>query len=73
MAREKAQVLRDLSGEELEARLGDLQKEVFELRNQRQREKKVEKPHLLRETRREIARVITILDEKRRAHAGVEE
>lgn len=73
MTNKQTQELRDLSVEELEAKHEDLRKDLFTLRNQRQIEKKVEQPHLLREKRRNIARVITVLQEKQAAGAGVEE
>lgn len=61
----KAKDLRDQSIEELEAAYGDTRKELFELRNQKEREKKLEKPHLLRSARKEIARLLTIINEKK--------
>ena len=60
----KAKDLRDQTENELKALLVDKQKESFQLLNQRQREKKLDKPHLLPENRREIARILTVLTEK---------
>lgn len=63
----KAKELRDQSAQELEANLVDLSKELFQLRNQFKLEKKLEKPHRLRELRRDRARTLTVLAEKSRA------
>lgn len=60
----KAQELRDQSQEELEALYEDLNKKVFELRNQQSLEKKLDEPHMLRESKKNIARVLTVLREK---------
>ncbi|MCP5492445.1 MAG: 50S ribosomal protein L29 [Chlamydiales bacterium] len=61
----KASAYRDQSIEELEAKQADLLKELFELKCQLSLEKKIDKPHLLREHRRERARIQTVLREKR--------
>lgn len=60
----KASNLRDMSVEELEATLGDLNKELYNLLNDNKRAKKAEQPHLLRNKRKEKARLLTILHEK---------
>lgn len=61
-----AKELRDQSLEELEAQRRELAQELFGLRCERSA-RQVEKPHLLRAKRRERARVLTILAEKKRA------
>ncbi len=68
----KASELRDQSVEELEAAYLELSKELFELRNERQLSRKVERPHLLRERRRDAARLLTILNEKAKAAPSTE-
>jgi len=65
-----AQELRDQSVEELEANLLDLDKERFELINEYQLNKKVDHPHRLRQQRRDRARILTVLNEKRRQEAS---
>lgn len=60
----KAKDLRDQTENELKALLLEKQKERFKLLNQRQKEKKLDKPHLLPNNRREIARILTVLTEK---------
>lgn len=63
----KAKEFRDLSVEELEASYLDAAKELFELRNEQKLTKKHDQPHLHRELKRNIARMLTVLGEKRRA------
>ena len=60
----KASNLRDMSVEELQGILGDLAKEVYNLVNEMKHANKPEKPHLLRQKRKEKARLLTILHEK---------
>lgn len=64
----KAKDLRDQSVEELQAAHGDLRKELYALVNEYKLSQKLEKPHLLREKRRDIARVLTVLNEKHGAN-----
>ncbi len=54
---------KDLGVEELKDKLLDLRKKLMELSFQR-KTSHVEKPHLFKETRRNIARILTILKEK---------
>lgn len=64
----KASNFRDMSIDELEATFGDIRKELYELINEKKRTKKLEKPHMLRQKRKEKARLLTILHEKRSAN-----
>lgn len=61
---DKAIKLRDQSKEELEANLQELRKEIFTMRNEKKVSKKNEKPHMIRAMRKQIARVLTVLNEK---------
>ncbi|KAG6559502.1 Ribosomal L29 protein [Candidatus Rhabdochlamydia oedothoracis] len=61
----KAKELRDQSKEELQALYADLSKEIFELRNELKTTRKLEKPHLIRLKKRDRARVLTVLQEKK--------
>ncbi len=61
----KASAYREQSIEELEAKESELLKQMFEMKCQLSLEKKIDKPHLLREHRRERARILTILSEKK--------
>lgn len=59
----KASELRNKSGEELEAMLKDLKTELFNLRFQHAINQ-LENPHKITETKKEIARVMTVITEK---------
>ena len=56
--------LRDQTKAELEVLGRGLAKELFELRSQKRLSKKNDKPHLLRQKRRDRARVLTIIRQK---------
>lgn len=65
MAKKKKKAeLGDQSVAELTALKRDLEREVFELRNELSMNRKLEKPHLLKAKRREKARVLTLLTRK---------
>ena len=53
----------NLNAEELKDKLQDLRKKLMEL-NFQKKLSQVEKPHLFRTTRRDIARILTLLREK---------
>lgn len=61
----KAKELRDQSLEELEATYNEACKKLFELTNQFKAQKKREKPHEIRHARKDIARLLTIMTEKK--------
>lgn len=63
----KAQKFRDQSTEELQSLVRDLRKEKFEMVNNQQQTKKLEKPHRLWEIKRDLARAYTVLNERERA------
>lgn len=58
-----AQELRNLMPEELEARLAERRREWMDLRFAREAGR-LEHPHRIREIRREIARILTVLRER---------
>ena len=60
----KPQEMRDQSVEELAATLRETKREMFELRNELKRSRKLEKPHLLRDKKKDIAKLNTIIREK---------
>jgi len=62
----KVQEYRDQSVEQLEVVHEDLRKALFGLRNERRETGQVDKPHLLKTTRRDIARLLTVMNEKRK-------
>lgn len=67
----KAEEVRELENAELEHRLGELKLEQFRLRF-RSAIMQLENPRLRREIRRDIARIKTILHERRTADSGSE-
>ncbi|UCC95434.1 MAG: 50S ribosomal protein L29 [Candidatus Omnitrophota bacterium] len=58
----KIKELRELSKEELKNKLVDFQKQFMEL--QLKKKTGVEKPHLFNQTKKDIARILTLLKEK---------
>ena len=63
----KAKELRDQSKEELELALDNSRKELYKLVDEQKRNNKLDKPHLLRTTRKDVARILTVLTEKNKA------
>lgn len=61
----KAKDIRDQSVEELEANYNDTCKALFDLVNSRKMTKNNEKPHLKKQMRKDIARLLTVMTEKR--------
>ena len=57
--------LQGLSEEELQDKLEDLNKQLMEL--QFKRRSNVEKPHLFKQVKKDIARIFTVLNEKQGA------
>jgi len=66
----KAKEFRDMSVEELESTYSDQCKELFQLKNQLKHDKKLEKPHTIKQSKKEIARLLTVLNEKQRVQQG---
>jgi len=60
----KARELRVLSEAELKEKLSSLKKQLMEISLQK-KSNRVEKPHLFTQIKRDIARVLTVLREKR--------
>lgn len=63
----KAKELRDQTAPELEALVLDYQKKLYELRNKREKEKKTDNPAEIETMRHDIARIKTVLNEKKLA------
>lgn len=55
----------NLSDEELEARYEDLCRDIFELTNELRVSRKLEKPHELKEKKKDRARILTVLRQKK--------
>ncbi len=62
----KADSMRDMGVDELQTRVAELREELFNLRF-RNSLKQLDNPLKIREGRREMARVLTVLNEKLRA------
>ncbi len=62
----KATTMRDQSAEEIRGRIAELREELFNLRF-RNSMKQLDNPLKIRAGRRELARLMTILNEKERA------
>ncbi len=69
-AKLKAKDLRDQSLEELNAQYDDCCKDLFHIVNQSKQATKLEKPHLLRQKRKNKARILTVMREKELAQSG---
>ena len=65
MARVKADTVRDQTADEIRTRISELREELFNLRF-RNSMKQLDNPLKIREGRREIARLLTVLGEKER-------
>jgi large subunit ribosomal protein L29 len=59
----KAKQLREMAAGELDEKLLQLQRQLFDMRSQAVTEK-LENCHSVKNTRRDIARVLTVLNEK---------
>jgi large subunit ribosomal protein L29 len=62
----KAKDLRDQSLEELEATYDESRRKLFALQAELRTQKKREKPHEAKHARKDIARLLTVITEKRR-------
>ena len=59
----KANEIREMTGEELQKKLGELKEELFNLRFQHAINQ-LDNPHRISDVKRDIARVMTVLHEK---------
>jgi large subunit ribosomal protein L29 len=64
----KVSELKDQTVAELQALCRDLSKEIYALNNELSMARKLEKPHLLREKRRDRARVKTVMRQKEKSN-----
>lgn len=71
MAKKKKDELKNHSVAELREMSRSLGREVFELRNTLSMQRKLEKPHLLKAKRKEMARVLTQLTMKQKEGVAV--
>ena len=71
--KKKKKELIDESVKTLQATVLELDKEIFAIRNELSWNRKIEKPHRLKEKRKEKARVLTMLTMKERSQAKPKE
>ena len=68
MTHVKATAVREMTPDEIRARVAELREELFNLRF-RNTMKQLDNPLKIRQSRREMARLLTVLKEKERASA----
>lgn len=68
MTHVKATAIREMNADEIRARVAELREDLFNLRF-RNTMKQLDNPLKIRESRREMARLLTVLKEKERATA----
>jgi len=68
MTHVKASAIREMTAEEIRHRVAELREDLFNLRF-RNTMKQLDNPLKIRESRREMARLLTVLKEKERATA----
>ena len=71
MAHVKATAMRDMSPEDIRQRVTELREELFSLRF-RNAMRQLDNPLKIRESRRELARLLTVLGEKQAVSAKAE-
>ena len=69
MAHVKATAMRDMTVDEINQRVGELREELFNLRF-RNTMRQLDNPLKIRESRREMARLLTVLREKQQVKEG---
>ncbi len=68
MAHVKAKAIREMTPDDMNTRVAELREEMFNLQF-RNTMKQLDNPLKIRESRREMARILTVLKEKERAAA----
>jgi large subunit ribosomal protein L29 len=71
MAKSKKKEIKDQSIQELTAQVQILDREIYELRNELATQRKLEKPHLIKEKRKQKARALTFLTQKQNRQEAV--
>lgn len=67
----KAKDLRDLTSEELEANCIEKRNELFQLTSEKKQSRQFEKPHRISLLKKEIARLLTVIGEKKQPANGI--
>jgi ribosomal protein L29 len=63
----KKSEVKDQTDEHLEYRLSEINRELFDLVNELKAAHKIEKPHLLKLLKKEKARILTVLTERKKS------
>ena len=71
MAKKKKKELNDQSVKELQAQVHELDRDIFQLRNELATQRKLEKPHQIKEMRKTKSRMLTILSQKQKVKEAV--
>lgn len=71
MAKKKKNDMNEQSAKELQAQVHQLDREIFQLRNELATQRKLEKPHQIKEKRKTKARILTILTQKNKQKEAV--
>lgn len=58
--------IRDQSDEQLDFRLTEINQELFKLINELKTSHKLEKPHMIRQLKKEKAQILTVLSERKK-------
>ncbi len=58
--------IKDQSNDQLDFRLTEIDKELFKLINELKTAHKLEKPHMLKELKKEKAKILTVLNERKK-------
>ena len=66
----KMQEIRDQSEEQLVFRISEIDREIYDLTNELKVAHKIEKPHILRDLKKEKARILTVLTERKKKIRG---
>ena len=66
----KMKELNGLSSEELQAQHADICKEIFQLTSELKPSRKLERPHELKEKKKDRARILTVLRQKQSQKEG---
>lgn len=66
MAKKKQKTLQEHTQTELEAKYEETAKELFNLKNEYRLNRQLKKPHMLKKTKKDIARILTEIKSKQK-------
>ena len=62
----KIEKIKEKNSEQLENMCDDLRKEIFQLKNELAMNRKLEKPHLIKEKRHDLAKAMMVITQRRK-------